>query len=281
MTKSEKSGGRDQSSFDHRRSVIREISSALQVILFGFLLSGCMSLEGRSAQQTQKPSTGPWIVVEQRVVPLGHRYEFGPFATTEIGLMHGKEIRNAEAPQTRTVKFTRERATFAYELRHSNGTVARVRMGRAEMPEKQSFLQRLKSEDIFMAGSVEVDGQLLGEFSIRHPFPREKPEAGFVHSSAGEVTVVRRREPVPQSESAVAAFFQPDHEIKEHYMLGGNTVATRRYQPREIWIDPRLPGDVQLCIAAAMTVPLTLEATDRTASQGSFLSTSARLAPSG
>jgi hypothetical protein len=285
MTKPENSSCSDQPFFDQRGQVtrrgLRQISGIFQVMLLGLLLSGCMSIEGRQAEQIPRSSTGPWIVMEHSVAPLGHRYEFGPFATTGIGLLQGKEIRNAEAPNTHTVKFARERATFAYELRHSDGTVARVRLGRAEMPQKQSFLQRLKGEDIFFAGSVEVHGQLLGEFAIRHLVPLEQPEAGFVHTSAGEVTVVRRREPVPQSESAVAAFFQPDHEIKEHYMLDENIVATRRYQPREIWIDPRLPGDVQLCIAAAMTVPLTLEATDRTASQGSLLSTSARLAPSG
>ena len=285
MIKTAKSYSSAQSCFDQRWHVIwrglRQIPSLLQVTLFGLLLSGCMNIEDRQAQHIQRPSTGPWTVMEQSVAPLGHRYEFGPFATSGIGLLQGKEIRDAEAPTTHTVKFARERATFAYELRHADGTVARVRMGRAEMPQKQSFLQRLKGEDIFFAGSVEVHGQLLGEFAIRHLVPLEQPQAGFVHSSAGEITIARRREPVPQSESAMAALFQPDHEIKEHYLLDGNIVATRRYQPREIWIDPRLPGDVQFCIAAAMTVPLTLEATDRTASEGSILSTSARLAPSG
>lgn len=242
------------------------------------VMSGCMSLEQQPAKSY---GLGPWKVTARSVIPYGHRYEFGPFATTGIGVLQGSEIRKADAPETQVVQFRNDHPFYAFELRHADGTVARVRLGTAETQQRKPFFQTLLDQEIQNAGSVEINGELAGEFIILNVLSKEQPNAGFVRSSVGELAVVRRREPIRQSESSVAALLQPDHEMLEHYILGGELVASRRYRPQEVWIDPRLPIDTQLCIAAAMTVPLKQTSQERAASQGALLSTAATLAPSG
>ncbi len=263
-----------------------------QTLLVLFVFCGCAG--PRLAEQSLVVTEGPWEVKQRDVAPYGFQFDIGPFRTSPIGVLHGKELRNIPKPETETVHFLKDNAGMTFELTHANGQTALVRTGLADTGQvlQIGFLKAARRDTT--AGSVSIDGQVIGQFTVRH---REMPtwgkasaeeragvEGGTVTTSAGPVTVIHRFQAPPQAESVVAAIFQHGDEPIEEFRLGDRIVASCRSGVKHgmkhtVMMEPDLPIEVQFCIAAAMTVPMQhMAAAEAAARQSAMNSSMLRLA---
>lgn len=274
--------------------VVARIVAALRHEFLAMLLVFCGCAGPRFAEQSQVVTEGPWEVQQLDVAPLGFQFDIGPFRTSPIGVLHGKELRKIPKPETETVHFLKDNVGMTFELTHANGQKALVRTGLADTGQvvQIGFLKAARRDTT--AGSVSIDGQVIGQFTVRH---REMPmwgkasaedragvEGGTITTSAGLVTVIHRFQAPPQAESVVAAIFQHGDEPIEEFRLGDRIVAGCRSGVKHgtkhtVTMEPDLPMDVQFCIAAAMTVPMQqMAAAEAAARQSAMNSSMLRLA---
>ena len=274
--------------------LVARIVAALRHEVLVVLLVFCGCAGPRHAEQSQVVTEGPWEVKQRDVAPYGFQFDIGPFRTSPIGVLHGKELRNIPKPETETVHFLKDNAGMTFELTHANGQTALVRSGLADTGQvvQIGFIKAAKRNTT--AGSVSIDGRVIGQFSVRR---RETPlwgksadedpagvEAGTVTTSAGTITVIQRFQAPPPAESVVAAIFQHGDEPVEEFRLGDRIVASCRSGVKHgmkhtVTMEPDLPIDVQFCIAAAMTVPLRqMAANEAAANQNAMSNSMMRLA---
>ena len=254
-----------------------------ELLLALFVCCGCAS--PRFAEQSQTVTEGPWEVSKRDVAMYGCQFDIGPFRTSPIGVAHGRELRKVPKPESETVHFLKDQVGMTFELTHASGQNALVRTGVADTGQviQVGFLKTARKDTT--AGSVSIDGHVIGQFSIRR---RQMPtwgkasaedragvEGGTLTTSAGTITVVHRFQAPPKADSVIAAIFQPDDVPVEEFRLGDRIVASCRSGAKHtVTMEPDLPIDVQFCIAAAMTLPMRQMAAEEAAARQSAMNSS-------
>lgn len=139
-----------------------------QILLTLFVFCGCAG--PRLAEQSQVVTEGPWEVKQLDVAPLGFQFDIGPFRTSPIGVLHGKELRKIPKPEFETVHFLKDNAGMTFELTHANGQRALVRTGLADTGSDTFQAELVHSGPPFCDGRVVLTARLSSENSIsRYP----------------------------------------------------------------------------------------------------------------
>lgn len=265
-------------------SICSRISLALGLVV----IVGCASTPDAattSLTESGVTESSNWDVRLRSKGALRYEVEFGPFSTTPVGTGAFAASANRDPePEGETVRFVNDKVMMAFEIRHSSGTVARVRSADEDdgYGKQFGFLNLVESQSY--TGSIAVNQRVVGQFSIRRQKSfdnasqaerREGMPAGMVSTSAGDIRVVQRFTAAPGSDTKFGRFLGLPDVPHEEYLLEGRIVGRREKSPvLSVWIDPALPVDAQLCVASAMCVPMVRDAQQESASRTLSLSSS-------